>query len=99
MPTETIEKTDVEEEEKTESTDGEGDWCVVLINDEQHTFGQVIRWLMQYADHNKMKAKNIAYMVDSQGKAVCYTGSEDDCEDVSSSLESHGLNTEVKENS
>lgn len=101
MPSRTDTKIDSQEKEQedTEGSSDSGNWCVMLFNDEVHTFDEVIHWLVKYADQNKTKAKNIAVIVDMRGKGVCYTGSKSECEDVKENLEGKGLDVKVKERS
>lgn len=61
-------------------------WHVVLLNDNWHTFDEVILQLVKAAGYTAEKAERIAREVHIHGEAICYTGPRGRCEDVASVL-------------
>jgi len=62
-------------------------WNVILINDDWHTFDEVIVQLMKATGCSPEQAGEIAWQVHTQGEALCYTGPRERCEHVASILE------------
>ncbi|MFO7444962.1 MAG: ATP-dependent Clp protease adaptor ClpS [Ignavibacteriaceae bacterium] len=68
---------------------------VILFNDDWHTFDEVIYQLIKAINCTFEKARDYAFEVHIQGKAVVFTGDLKDCLKVSSVLEEIELNTQV----
>jgi len=66
-------------------------WLVVLLNDEAHTFDDVIVQLMRATNCSPDRAAEIAWEVHSKGASICFTGSKERCELVASILEEINL--------
>lgn len=62
-------------------------WNVILLNDEYHTFEEVIIQLMKATGCTPDQAAAIALDVHNKGMAICFTGSRERCELVAEILE------------
>jgi ATP-dependent Clp protease adapter protein ClpS len=62
-------------------------WNVILLNDEWHTFEQVILQLLKATGCSIEKAQEITWKVHTEGEAVCYSGPKERCEHVALILE------------
>lgn len=62
-------------------------WNVVLLNDNVHTFDEVIMQLMKATSCTMEQAGEIAWTVHTKGEAVCYSGPRERCEHVAGILE------------
>jgi ATP-dependent Clp protease adaptor protein ClpS len=69
---------------------------VILYNDNDHTFEEVIFQLMKATGCSMPQGEQLAFEVDSYGLACVYEGEMTECLRVSSVLEEISLNTEVK---
>jgi ATP-dependent Clp protease adapter protein ClpS len=68
---------------------------VVLFNDDEHTFDEVIAQLIKALNCNFEIARDYAFEAHEKGKAVVFSGSMKDCLRVSSILEEIALNTQI----
>lgn len=93
-PTETpsVEVMTEEEEEEKEETP----WRVILYNDEEHTFDEVISQIMKATGCSQSKAEKLTFKVHNEGKANVYEGSFEECFQVNSVLKEIQLITEIK---
>ncbi len=66
-------------------------WVVVLLNDEVHTFDDVIIQLMRATNCTPDRAAEIAWEVHTKGSSICFSGSKERCELVASILEEIAL--------
>jgi ATP-dependent Clp protease adaptor protein ClpS len=57
-------------------------WHVILLNDDRHTFDEVILQLIKATRCSSKKASEIAWEVHTKGEAICYTGPKERCEHV-----------------
>lgn len=88
--------TSTEISEKTEyTTDNVYRHQVILYNDDFNTFEHVEECLMAICKKDKKEAKRIAREAHEKGKAVCYTGSMEECETVGEKLSQEGLTVSV----
>jgi ATP-dependent Clp protease adaptor protein ClpS len=71
-------------------------WQVVLFNDEVHSFDEVILQLQKAAGYSLEKATELTLRVHTNGKAVVYIGSKNDCEKVAGVLGQIKLSTQVE---
>lgn len=62
-------------------------WNVILINDDWHTFEEVIFQLVKATGCTVEQAQAIAWEAHALGEALCYTGPRERCELVASILE------------
>lgn len=85
----TLEK---EEEDEQETTP----WRVILFNDEEHTFDEVIGQLIKATGCSPSKAEELTMKVHNEGKALVYEGSFEECFEVNSVLKEIELITEIK---
>lgn len=89
MSTEVIEKT----REKTENVYRHN---VILFNDDVNSFDHVEDCLMMICKKNKKEAKTIAKEAHESGKAICYTGSSEECETIGEKLAEQGLTVSIQ---
>ncbi|MCL4537536.1 MAG: ATP-dependent Clp protease adaptor ClpS [Nitrospirae bacterium] len=71
-------------------------WNVILLNDDWHTFDEVILQLIKAIRCNAQKASEIALEVHNTGEAICYTGPKERCEHVASILEEIDLGVRIE---
>lgn len=69
---------------------------VILYNDDEHTFDEVIAQLMKAVGCSRNEGEQYAFEVDTRGLACVFEGEMTDCLRVSSVLEEISLHTEVK---
>jgi ATP-dependent Clp protease adapter protein ClpS len=80
------------EEEKTSVNLGSR---VILFNDNEHTFEEVISQIMKATKCSLIEARDKTFEVHVNGKAVVYSGALADCLRVSSVLEEILLHTQI----
>lgn len=71
-------------------------WNVILLNDDWHTFDEVIIQLIRAIKCAAKRAAEIAMEVHTTGEAVCYTGPKERCEHVASILEEIELGVRIE---
>ncbi len=86
---------EVVEEEKTEERLDEP-WCVILYNDDVHTFDEVIIQLIKAIGCSSAEAEKLAWTVHTEGKATVYEGPFEKCFEVQGVLREIELITEIK---
>ena len=69
---------------------------VVLFNDEEHSFDQVINQLIKAIRCSRQKAEKHTWEVHTRGRSIVYAGSMSLCLKVSSILEEIALKTEIQ---
>jgi len=62
-------------------------WNVILLNDDWHTFDEVIMQLIKATGCSPGQAREITWQAHTEGEALCYTGPRERCEHVASVLE------------
>ena len=62
-------------------------WNVILLNDDSHSFEEVVLQVMLATSCTIEVAEAITWEAHSKGEAVCFTGSRERCELVASILE------------
>ncbi len=62
-------------------------WNVILLNDDRHTFDEVIAQLIKATGCSLDQAREISWQAHTQGEGLCYTGPRERCEHVASILE------------
>lgn len=70
-------------------------WNVILYNDNFHKMGDVVVWLQKATGCNLEVAEHVCYTAHSTGRAICYTGGKDKCQQVAGYLRQKGLQVEV----
>ena len=68
---------------------------VVLYNDEEHTFDEVIVQLIKAVKCSFVEARRFAFEVHVKGKAIVYTGDLPACLKITSILEEIELHTQI----
>jgi ATP-dependent Clp protease adapter protein ClpS len=76
--------------------DIETSWRVILFNDEEHTFDEVINQIIKATRCSKARAEELTNEVHFQGKANVYEGSFMECMKVSGILQEIALVTEIE---
>lgn len=71
-------------------------WNVVLLNDDWHTFDEVISQLLKAVKCSIEVAKAITWEVHTKGRSICYTGPKERCELVASILEEIDLKVKLE---
>jgi len=68
---------------------------VVLYNDEEHTFDEVIVQLIKAVKCSFVEARSFAFEVHVKGKAIVFTGDLPACLKITSILEEIELHTQI----
>ncbi len=84
----------IEEEDKTAKG---SPWCVILFNDEVHSFDEVILQVQKATGVSLKTAFEIALEAHTLGRAVCFSGSLPDCERVAGILRQIDLHVEIEQ--
>jgi ATP-dependent Clp protease adaptor protein ClpS len=71
-------------------------WNVILLNDDWHTFDDVISQLMLATGCSAEQAAQIAMEAHNTGEAVCYSGPRERCELVAEVLEEIDLGVRLE---
>jgi ATP-dependent Clp protease adaptor protein ClpS len=69
---------------------------VILFNDDQHTFDEVITQLVKALRCTSQHAESLAWDVHNNGKAVVFSGELVKCMEVSAVLEEINLLTQIE---
>ncbi|MEE9187031.1 MAG: ATP-dependent Clp protease adaptor ClpS [Bacteroidota bacterium] len=69
---------------------------VILFNDEEHTFDEVIGQLIKALRCDSVKAESLAWEVHSTGKAMVFSGDMAECLKVNGILEEIALHTQIE---
>jgi ATP-dependent Clp protease adaptor protein ClpS len=85
---------DVIDDTKTTSNTGLGN-KVTLFNDNVHTFDEVTNQIMLATNVGEKEAFRLAYIADSRGSVIVYSGEMDECVKVSDILNAIGLKTQI----
>jgi ATP-dependent Clp protease adapter protein ClpS len=94
MPTLTLPELE-ERDTVRHDEDVTGPYVVILYNCDCHSFGEVIIQLQKAAGHSLEKAEMIANEAHERGRAIAYTGDQDECERVARVLRSIRLQVET----
>ena len=71
-------------------------WKVILYNDNIHSFDEVILQLVKATGCSLQRAENIAWKAHTEGKAVAFEGSFEECFRVQGVLREIQLVTEIE---
>jgi ATP-dependent Clp protease adapter protein ClpS len=89
VATETVEQPGILDlpglDEKDDIRDGadiRGPWIVILYNCDCHTFQDVESILQKATGCSKEKAEAVAWEVHTKGRAICFSGTQEECERV-----------------
>ncbi len=69
---------------------------VVLFNDEEHSFDEVIMQIIKATQCSRQSAERSTWEVHTRGRSIVYTGPITNCLRVSSILEEIALKTEIQ---
>lgn len=73
----------------------DGDWHVVLFNDNHNTFDHVIDCLIHTCGHDELQAEQCAMIVHFKGKCTVKSGSYDELAPIHQSLTMKDLTVEL----
>ncbi|QEL21095.1 ATP-dependent Clp protease adaptor ClpS [Limnoglobus roseus] len=68
----------------------DGDYVVVLFDDDEHSFAFVIEALVSVCGLSERVARHLANVVDQSGRAVIHAGTAEDCEEKRAGVEACG---------
>lgn len=71
-------------------------WNVILLNDDWHTFDEVISQLIKATNCSRRQAEEITWEAHTKGEAICFTGPRERCEHVASILEEIDLGVRIE---
>ncbi|NTW83345.1 MAG: ATP-dependent Clp protease adaptor ClpS [Chlorobiaceae bacterium] len=94
--TASFESPETRKAEKKSGTDLLDAYRVILFNDEEHTFDEVIEQIIKATQCSRRKAEQCTWEVHTRGRSIVYTGTIDACLRVSSILEEIALKTEIQ---
>ncbi len=73
----------------------QGSWQVILYNDNFNSYDNVVLWLQKSTGCSQDRANDITMTAHKNGRAVCYGGDKEKCQQVASYLRGKGLQVEV----
>ncbi|MEI6692127.1 MAG: ATP-dependent Clp protease adaptor ClpS [Chlorobium sp.] len=82
--------------EQSSGTDTLDAYRVVLFNDEEHSFDEVIDQIIKATQCSRQKAEHCTWEVHTRGRSIVYFGQMSSCLRVSSILEEISLKTEIQ---
>ncbi len=91
-----MQKIETQKNEQPENTDVLDAYRVILFNDDNHTFDEVITQLVKAIHCCRHDAEKHAWQVHTRGRSIVYTGSMQLCLKVSAILEEIALKTEIQ---
>jgi ATP-dependent Clp protease adaptor protein ClpS len=92
MSTQTIPKPIVDHEKDARTR---GPWVVILYNDDWHPFDQVVFQVQKATGCSLEEAEWITYEAHTNGRAIAYTGTLEECERVAGVLRQIRLQVET----
>lgn len=84
------------QKEALSSTGTDDAFRVVLYNDEEHSFDEVIFQIIKATAYSRSRAEKITWEVHSKGRAIVFSGPIDRCVRISAILEEIDLKTEIQ---
>ena len=84
------------ESEQSSGTDTLDAYRVVLFNDEEHSFDEVITQIIKATQCSRQKAEQCTWEVHTRGRSIVYFGQMSSCLKVSGILEEIALKTEIQ---
>jgi len=88
--------TETRTEEVVANVDTLDSWRVVLFNDDDHTFDEVIFQIIKAVRCPRAVAEKKTWEVHTKGRSIVYSGIMANCIKVSSVLEEIALKTEIQ---
>ncbi|TLU88627.1 MAG: ATP-dependent Clp protease adaptor ClpS [Chlorobium sp.] len=82
--------------EKKSGPDLSNAYQVILFNDEEHSFDEVIEQIIKATQCSRRRAEQCTWEVHTRGRSIVYRGPIDACLKVSSILEEIALKTEIQ---
>lgn len=79
-----------------ESVELQRPYNVILFNDDDHTFDEVILQVQKATGCNLERATQITWSAHNDGQAVCFTGPLERCEVVAAKLQEIKLNVTIE---
>lgn len=73
-------------------------WNVILYNDDYNTRDNVVLWLQKATGCSLERASEIMITANNTGRAICFGGDKDKCQEVAGFLRGKGLQVEVDSN-
>ena len=70
-------------------------WNVILYNDSFNKLLDVILWLQKATGCSLEVAEHVTQMAHSTGRAICFSGAKEKCQEVAGYLRGKGLQVEV----
>ena len=70
-------------------------WNVILYNDDVHPFDQVILQVQKATGASLEKAVEITLEAHNKGRAICYSGTKEECTKVANILKEIRLHVEI----
>ncbi len=71
-------------------------WQAILLNDDWHTFDEVIYQIVKATGFSADRAEKIVWEAHTKSEAICYTGPRERCEHVASVLAEIKLGVRVE---
>lgn len=75
--------------------DTEGPYVVILYNDDWHPMDEVVFQLQKATGYDDQHCESIMLEAHTRGRAIAYTGSQDDCERAAAILRQIRLQVET----
>lgn len=85
-------------DELTDIRDGfdlTGPWIVILYNDDWHSFDDVIAILQKATGCSYDDGEMIAWRVHTEGRAICFSGTKEECDRVAAIIATVRLQVET----
>ncbi len=73
-------------------------WNVILYNDHFNKLDNVVLWLQKATGCNLEVAEHVAQTAHSTGRAICFSGAREKCQEIAGYLRVKGLQVEVDSN-
>ncbi|WP_235923221.1 ATP-dependent Clp protease adaptor ClpS [Candidatus Chlorobium masyuteum] len=87
---------ETKQHEQLSGTDQLDAYRVVLFNDEEHSFDEVIDQIIKAIRCSRSKAERHTWEVHTRGRSIVFAGAMAECLRVSSILEEIALKTEIQ---
>ena len=81
--------------EESEVIDNDGPYVVILYNDDHHDMLEVVSQLQKATGYNIERCATIMLEAHTRGRAIAYTGSQEDCEKAANVLRQIRLQVET----
>jgi ATP-dependent Clp protease adaptor protein ClpS len=81
--------------EEDEIIDNDGPYVVILYNDDYHDQDEVVWQLQKATGYDLDRCGQIMWEAHTRGRAIAYTGSQDDCERAANVLRQIRLQVET----